>query len=336
MAINIGSSVYGGNVLEDLLIHAVGGNDTVDKNLVHVKSGIQFKYTLPGIRINKVIQDNVPTPVSSTSKGDYTINERYLEPQDFMVYLEFNPRDYEKYWDFTQPENPLVFRELDPAIQATMLRLLIKQKNLEISEGIWMSTKGGGVSSTVTPAGGTALGTDMNKYYDGLMKRLLYSAEKDTAPEKVIRAGSTSLDTGEKVRAALYGMFQKCPHAIRTNKSELTYVVNYDLWDLYDEYLTSQGFKYKDDTEENALKFKGIKIIPVNHVPADTMILAKFGGGQDSNFWLGVDYANDSTIVQVSPLQNNSELWFFKMVMKMDTNILKPGEIVLWTPYTHS
>ena len=45
-----------------------------------------------------------------------------------MVYLEFNPRDYEKYWRFAQPEGNLVFRELDPKIQATMLRLLMDKK----------------------------------------------------------------------------------------------------------------------------------------------------------------------------------------------------------------
>jgi hypothetical protein len=55
--------------------------------------------------------------------------ERYLIPQDFMVYLEFNPRDYKKYWRFAQPEGNLVFRDLDPKVQATMLRLLMDKKN---------------------------------------------------------------------------------------------------------------------------------------------------------------------------------------------------------------
>ena len=46
-----------------------------------------------------------------------------------MVYLEFNPRDFEKYWMFAQPDGNLVFRELDPKVQATMLRLLMDKKN---------------------------------------------------------------------------------------------------------------------------------------------------------------------------------------------------------------
>ena len=39
-----------------------------------------------------------------------------------MIYLEFNPRDFEEYWRFAQPEGPLVFRELDPCcFKKTML-----------------------------------------------------------------------------------------------------------------------------------------------------------------------------------------------------------------------
>ena len=34
----------------------------------------------------------------SQGENEYQFTERYLEPADFMVYLEFNPRDYEKYW----------------------------------------------------------------------------------------------------------------------------------------------------------------------------------------------------------------------------------------------
>ena len=126
---------YNGEVLEDLLTYTVQGNDTVREGLIHIKTGIQHRYTLPAVKLGNVIQDNVPTPQSTHgTKGEdgsneYQFTERYLEPSDFMIYLEFNPRDYEKYWKFAQPEGNLVFRELDPRIQATMLRLLMDKKN---------------------------------------------------------------------------------------------------------------------------------------------------------------------------------------------------------------
>lgn len=132
--VNFLQNGYSGEVLEDLLTYTVQGNDTVREGLIHIKTGIQHRYTLPAIKLGNIIQDNVPTPQPiHGSKGDdgsneYQFTERYLEPSDFMVYLEFNPRDYEKYWRFAQPEGSLVFRELDPKIQATMLRLLMDKK----------------------------------------------------------------------------------------------------------------------------------------------------------------------------------------------------------------
>lgn len=55
---------YAGEVLEDLLTYTAQGNDTYREGLIHIKSGIQHKYTLPAIRLGDIIQDNVPTPQS--------------------------------------------------------------------------------------------------------------------------------------------------------------------------------------------------------------------------------------------------------------------------------
>jgi hypothetical protein len=52
-----------------------------------------------------------------------------------------------------------------------------------------------------------------------------------------------------------------------------------------------------------------------------------------SNLWMGVDYANDQQVVKIDKLQSNSELYFFQMRMKMDVNIVRPAEIVVWTNY---
>lgn len=136
-SVSFAQNTYAGEVLEDLLTYTAQGNDTYKEGLIHIKSGIQYKYTLPSVSLGDIIQDNKPTPTSPTdSKGTYTFRERYLEPKDFMVYLEFNPRDFEKYWKFAQPDGNLVFRELDPKIQATMLRLLMDKKNAFIGDAI--------------------------------------------------------------------------------------------------------------------------------------------------------------------------------------------------------
>lgn len=334
-SVNFGQNSYAGEVLEDLLTYTAQGNDTYKENLIHIKSGIQHKYTLPSISLGDIIQDNKPTPVSpSDSKGEYMFRERYLEPKDFMIYLEFNPRDFEKYWKFAQPDGNLVFRELDPKVQATMLRLLMEKKNAYIGDAIWQSIKGGtsGVTGTLTkPTSGIDLGTGSYKYFDGAIYRILTNLKENIAGETAVLAGSTELTTGEQVEAAMYTMWQKTPYQIR--KNNLVYVMGWELWDMYDQYVTSKQFKYTDNTQVNKYMFKGKRIVPIVGLPESTIVLGNFTTGMDSNLWMGVDYANDTEVLKIDRLQANSELYFFQMRMKMDVNIVRPAEIVVWTAY---
>lgn len=334
-SVTFAQNSYAGEVLEDLLTYTAQGNDTYKEGLIHIKSGIQNKYTLPSISLGDIIQDNKPTPISpSDSKGEYTFRERYLEPKDFMIYLEFNPRDFEKYWAFAQPDGNLVFRELDPKVQATMLRLLMDKKNAYIGDAIWQSIKGGtaGVTGTLTkPTTGVDLGAGSYKYYDGAIYRILTNLKENIAGETAVLAGNTELTTGEQVESAMYTMWQKTPYQIR--KSNLVYIMSWELWDLYDQYVTSKQFKYTDNTQVNKYMFKGKRIVPIVGVPECTIVLGNFTTGMDSNLWMGVDYANDTEVLKINRLQANSELYFFQMRMKMDVNIVRPAEIVVWTAY---
>lgn len=352
-SVNFAQNTYSGEVLEDLLTYTAQGNDTYHEGLIHIKSGIQHKYTIPSVQLGKIIQDNVPTPTSTQGAGagaagglnQYTFTERYLEPKDFMVYLEFNPRDYEKYWKFAQPDGNLVFRELDPKIQATMLRLLMEKKNEYIGESIWCSAKGGTTAAKIkTPSNSTAIGGDNAggpmKYFDGVIKRILANTStKASAEEKaggqVVMAGSTELSTGANVEAAFNTMWKKCPKQIR-KKAGLVFVCGWDIWDLYDQYLSDKQVKYSDNTKVNEYRFKGKRIVPIVGIPEHTIVLGEFTTGMNSNLWMGVDYANDTEVVKVERLQANSELYFFQMRMKMDVNIVRPAEIVCWTAYTNT
>lgn len=346
--ITFASNTYAGEVLEDLLAYAVESNDTFEEGLIHIKPGIQKKFTLPHVSLGSIIQDNKPTPSSTeggtgaNNKNTYTFSERYLEPQDFMVYLEFNPRDYEEFWRPFQPDGELIFRELDPKVQATMLRLLISKKDEYINDCIWCSRKGGpddaGIESdsesNVKLGGDTSAGP--MKYFDGFLVRVITNVNSEDPNEqatgKVIIAGDTAMTTGDQVEKALQAMYRACPKNIRKSK-KLRFVMDWDSWDLYDEYLSSKTYKYTDNTEVNKLKYKGIPIVPISGVPQNTIALGRFTNGADSCLWMGVDYASDQEAIKVDKLQNNSEMYFFQMRMKCDVNIVLPSEIVVWTTY---
>ena len=346
--INYSGNTYAGEVLEDLLVYTVQENDTFKEGLIHVVPGIQKKKVLPHVTLGSIIQDNKATPTSteggeSAGRNKYTFSERYLEPQDFMVYLEFNPRDFEDYWKPFQPDGQLLFRELDPKVQATMLRLLISRKQEYIGDAIWCGRKGGKDDTHIssTGEGNTIIGGDSDagpmKYFDGFMSRVLKNIVGNaTAEEKasgqVIIAGDTQLTTGQEVEQALYAMYRKCPKRLRKSSS-LCYVMGWELWDLYDQYLSSKDSKYTENVEVNKYKFKGKAVKVINGITEQTIALGRFTSGMDSCLWMGVDYNADQESVKIAPLQNNSELWFFQMRLKMDVNIVLPSEIVVWTTY---
>lgn len=130
-------------------------------------------------------------------------------------------------------------------------------------------------------------------------------------------------------------MWKKCPKQIR-KKAGLVFVCGWDIWDLYDQYLSDKTVKYSDNTKVNDYRFKGKRIVPIVGIPEHTIVLGEFTTGMESNLWMGVDYANDAEVVKVERLQANSELYFFQMRMKMDVNIVRPAEIVAWTAYKNT
>jgi hypothetical protein len=347
--INYAGNTYAGEVLEDLLVYTAQENDTFREGLVHIKPGIQKKYVLPHVSLGKIIQDNKPTPTSAEGASgaggfnEYVYSERYLEPQDFMVYLEFNPRDFEEVWKPFQPDGQLLFRDLDPKVQATMLHLLIDRKDEYLGDCIWSGKRGGVDPTYVSNSGsntvlGGASAAGPMKYFDGFMSRVIANVNSvntnENATGKVIIAGNTVLDTGLKVEQALYAIYRACPSKLRKS-NQLKFVMGWELWDLYDAYLSSKDVKYSENADVNKFRFKGKRVVVINGIPEQTIALGKFTTGLDSCLWMGVDYATDQESVKVERLQANSELYFFQMRMKVDVNIVLPSEIVVWTTYKY-
>lgn len=344
---NAGQSNYTGEVLEDLLTLTAQENETYKEGLIHIKSGIQKKYALPSISLGKIIQDHKATPTSS--EGEYNFAERYLEPNDFMVYLEFNPRDFEQYYRPFQPKGNLVFRELDPKVQSTMIRLLMERKIEYINHAIWcsalaadaakVSSADGSVAAGATEIGGEDAAGPM-KYFNGAIMRMLLNAAAPATSEdakcgQIVVAGSGALADGEAVEKELFAMWQATEPKIR-KKPGTVILMDYKSWDAYNQYLSAKTMKYNDNRNENEHRFQGKRIIPMVALPDDTIIMGCFTTGQDSNLWMGIDYTNDENVLQVDKLQNNSELYFFKMLIKMDVNIVRPSEITAHIPFSYA
>lgn len=339
---NAGQSNYTGEVLGDLLTEIAQENETYKEGLIHIKSGIQKKYALPSVKIGKIIQDHKDTPDSS--EGEYTFAERYLEPEDFMIYLEFNPRDFEEYYKPFQPKGNLVFRELDPKVQATLIRILLERKTEYINHAIWCSAKAAEAAKVTATEGDSEIGSEdiagPMKYFNGAIVRMLMNAAAAATTEdakcgQVKVAGSGAFADGEAVEKELYAMWQATKPNVR-KRAGTVILMDYKTWDMYDQYLSNKHAKYTDNRNENEHRFRGKRIVPMTALPDNTIIMGNFTTGADSNLWMGVDYANDEEVLQVEKLQANSEKYFCKMLVKMDVNIVRPAEITAHLPFQYT
>ena len=123
---------YGGEFLNRLLTLVTTGNELFERGLIHMEQNVGDKYSIPRMQLSKILQKRVEQPTSENSKGQFTIDERVLQPQDVMAYTEFNPRSFEKFWKPFQPTGELVFRELPTNVQEQMLLEIAKVAKNEL------------------------------------------------------------------------------------------------------------------------------------------------------------------------------------------------------------
>lgn len=119
--INIKNTNYDGEVLAKILTKASTGNELVQKGLINIVPNVEKKYSIPRMKVGRMLRKRVEQPEDKDSKGDFDYSEKELKPVDFMAFTTFNPRSFEQVWRPFQPKGELVFRELPPEVQNTML-----------------------------------------------------------------------------------------------------------------------------------------------------------------------------------------------------------------------
>jgi len=306
MAVNI-TSAYAGEVLDQLLVRATTGNEFVAGGHIRVQPNVKKKFAIPRLKTGQMLQKRKEQPVESDTLGDFTIDEKYLEPKDIMAFTTFNPRVFEQIWRPFQPTGNLVFRELDPAVQNQLLAELAKVVDFELGDLIINCVSGSGA----------------REFFNGILKRITDDPAvltTDLTPAAI--TVSNVVDVLEAVRA-------KIPLTIRRDPN-LKIFTSVEDADLYDMSLTKREYKGTNFTDRNPERYKGIRIVPLAAWPKNVVVAAATSAGIDSNFWMGVDYSDDDEVVQIDKLTHAGEKYFFKMLMKVDTNIVFGEDIVLY------
>jgi len=302
MAIVIQNTNYNGEVLERLLTLAATGNELVERGLIRIEPNISFQFSIPRLKAGRMLRKRVEQPEDSDSKGEFLYSERILKPVDFMAFTTFNPRSFERIWRPWQPKGNLVFAQLPAEAQNALLAELAKTVNFELG---WHFVNG------------VYEDDDDSKLFNGIVTRM--SADPDRVT--VTSVESTQIGRLNDLKLAI-------PVWMRPNPG-LRILMSVADFDKYDDELTSQQFKGANYTDTNPERFKGIRLVPLANWPNDLLVATICGMDYNTNLWAGVNLQNDMDVIQIDKLTNAGERYFFKMLMKADTNTAF-GEEVIW------
>ncbi|KAA6347826.1 hypothetical protein EZS27_004691 [termite gut metagenome] len=301
MAIKIQNTNYNGEVLERLLTLATTGNEIVEKGLIYIIPGVEKKISVPRLKTGKMLQQRKELPKPDDSQGDFKWSEKELNPKDCMAFTLFNPRTFEHVWRRWQPKGELVFADLPPEGQNALLDVMSRQIQMELGDHYINGEHG----------------TDDDHLFDGILIQI--KRDKDVLILNVVT--STMTDRLRAIRDAI-------PVAIR-NHPNLRILMSIADFDAYDDELTQRESKNADETKVNEHRFKGITIETLAAWPQGLIIATLCADDISGNLFAAVNLQDDEHVIQIDKYMNAGELYFFKMLLKVDTNIGFGEEVVV-------
>lgn len=327
----INDTLYAGTFASYFWLPATFGMDTVRKGAVFVQDGIKKQHTIGRMDFTKPFQPRKATP---TSKGQFTVTGRTLVPEDLMLYTEFNPRDYEAHWLAEQLSPTLLARELPLTAENYMLQMALNRSMEQQEVGVWMASKDymGAVDEDDPRY--------QIQFYDGFLKKML----NDAAVQKIANPGTLVAGTAGAGEVNIANAFDALlSKAASTKKAllanpkryeRLKFFVSINTEQIYHTFLTtSQTFKGVNTTDRGINLYKGYEVVPLAGMPDNTIVFCEGIPDTTSNLYVGMNSVEDNQL-QLQRLQNNSELFFLKGLMKYDTQYGFSDEVFLYTTLT--
>lgn len=308
MALNVTSN-YAGEVVEELMMLAVTENEIVEGGHIYIEDDIQFKRHVMRVRQSEVIQDMAATPTSP--KGDHTFDELTIQPDPYLVYIEFNPEDCRKLWNKYAPTGDFVFQELPTGLQTDLLRMLLEGEN-GVNTYMGNAILNGDKVSGVAP---------LNKF-NGIITKAVANAD---VIDIALPVALTSANIISKMKA----VYEASRIPVR-NSADYAIVMSVVDHEKYREALVNMSYKSIDETQAAPLIYRGKKIVVLADMPENCMFATYIGATRKSNIWLGCHGYADNKTIDVNKVQNNSDMWFFKMKMSADTLIKWGQDFVLY------
>lgn len=291
----ITGSAYSGEVLEQLLVRATTTNELVERGLIRLVPNVSKKYTLPRLKTGTMLQKRKEQPNDEDGKGNFTYDEKYLEPKEFMAFTTFNPRAFENIWRPFQPKGELVFAELPQKVQNQLLEEMAKAVDFELG---WHFING-------------EHGDTDEKLFNGILYSILHDDDRIEIENPVAL-------TSENIIAKMALAYNALPKKYRAKAKMLMSVEDFA---KYDDALTALSVKGPDHTKMASKVYKEMPIEVLTEWPEHVIVCTIATNDMTSNLWAGCNLVNDYDTIKIDKLTNAGERYFFKMLMTADTEI---------------
>jgi hypothetical protein len=323
MSLIINDTTYAGTFASYFWLPATFGLDTIQKGTVYVKDGIKKKHTIGRIDLSNPLQPRQATPTSNATNGKFTIDGRSLAPLDHMFYTEFNPRDFEEHWLAEQLSPTLLARDLPLTAENYMMQIALNRTFEQIETELWM----GSTTYDATP-GDSGKGQLM--FMDGFLKKMVADSDVRTIANPVALTASNILDKLDALISSV-ATNKKALLSRATRYQRMKFIVSIETEQLYQTALTT-GITFKGlNTMDAGIKpWKGYEVVPIAGFPDDTILFCEAIPDTSSNLYVGMNSTEDNNL-QLMRLQNNSELFFLKGLMKFDVQYGFSDQVFLYT-----
>jgi len=316
--ITLTDTTYAGEAAATLIVRAMTNNVMAQGGHMYIKDGIKKSFTIPrwDITFEDFVQDVKATPTPGIEVE--TVDAKVLTTSEYMIYHEFNPRDFEDHW-FAQQigGNTLLDSTLPFTVESVLTQEVLKRNGAFVNKLVWNGSK--------------ALTTKM-KYIDGFKT-------KATASSDTVKTGVSTAFTNVNIATQLQLGYALIPTALKyqsyanndgTVNSKLKIFVSPLTFDLYCQYQIAQANKGVDVTKVGVGTYRGITLVPIPDFPNDYYMIAVGQPDMSSNLWMGMNSSADESTIQIAKKQANSEIWFIKGLAKIDVQIGWNAETVTY------
>lgn len=329
----INDTSYAGTFASFYWVPATFGLATIQKGLCYVHDGIKKQKTIDTLDFVAPFQPRAATPISSAA-SKVTIDGTVLNPQDIMLYFEFNPRLFEAHWEAEKLSPMLLARELPVNIENYMTFQALQRAFEQIETGLWMGS---------TAYQGAVAQDDPRyqiQFFDGWVRKALQSATNSNARFRVLIEASpvvldqTNIGTAFASAKKQLATAKKALFADPNRYKKLKYIISVEDEQIFQDFLTIQStYKGYNLDEAGRMKFEGYEVVSVPGLPKDTFFFGKATADVDTNFHVGMNSSEDNTL-ELARLQKNSELFFLKGLMKYDVQFGLPDQLYMSTTKT--